>query len=66
MEEDFQQDPDYVMRMDMRDVRLLHKSVCFYLQNWPGYPACPIEEQQELSYMKDYLYRLILEEMWNK
>jgi len=54
------------MQMDMKDVRLLHKSVCFYLQNWPGYPACPIEEQQELSYMKDYLYRLILEDMWNK
>ena len=54
------------MHIDIEDVKLLHKSVCFYLKNWPGYPECPIAEQQHLIEMKEYLYRAILEDMYNK
>ena len=67
MEEGFEfEEPIFVMNLDMKDIKLLHKSVCYYLQNWPGHPACPIEEQNDLIEMKAYLYRAILEDMYNK
>jgi hypothetical protein len=61
-----EEEPLYSMHIDIEDVKLLHKSVCFYLKNWPGYPECPIGEQQHLIEMKEYLYRAILEDMYNK
>ena len=65
MEEEFEE-PLFVMNLDMKDIKLLYKSVCHYLEHWPGYPKCPIEEQNELIEMKAYLYRAILEDMYNK
>lgn len=46
------------MDLDIRDVQLLYKSVCFHHEKWPG---GDIEEQQGLTYMKDFLYRIVLE-----
>ena len=46
------------MDMDIQDVRLLYESVCFHYEKWPGgHP----DEQARISYMKDFLYRIILE-----
>lgn len=51
-------DPDYTVDMHIEDVRILYKSVCFHLEKWSGGPA---EEQEKLFYMKDWLYRMILD-----
>ena len=51
-------EPDYTVEMHIDDVRILHKSVCFHLEKWPGGPA---EEQEKLFYMRDWLYRMILD-----
>ena len=50
--------PYVEMDLDIEDVRLIYKSVCFHYEKWPG---GDIEEQNRLSYMKDFLYRIILE-----
>ena len=66
-EEEFEQeDPLFILDFSTNDIRLLHKAVCFYLQNWPGHPSCPIDEQAHLIDMKAFLYRAILEDMYNK
>jgi hypothetical protein len=44
--------------LDIQDVDVLYRSVCFHLDKWPGgHP----EEQERLFAMKDFLYRMILE-----
>ena len=46
------------MDMDIRDVHALYKSVCFHYEKWPGgHP----DEQEHIAFMKDFLYRIILE-----
>ena len=46
------------MDLDIRDVHCLYKYVCFHYEKWPGgHP----DEQAQLAYMKDFLYRIILE-----
>mgnify|MGYP001375385336 CR=1 FL=1 len=44
--------------LDIEDVHSLYQSVCFHLEKWPG--GNP-EEQQHLIFMKDFLYRIVLE-----
>jgi hypothetical protein len=51
-------EPDYTVDMHIEDVRILYKSVSFHLEKWAGGPA---EEQEKLFYMKDWLYRIILD-----
>ncbi len=44
--------------LDIEDVHALYRSVCFHYEKWPGgHP----DEQAQLSYMKDFLYRIVLE-----
>ena len=51
-------DPAYTVDMSMDDIRILYKCVCFHLEKWPGgHPT----EQEYLKYMKDCLYRMILD-----
>ena len=44
--------------LDIADVHFLYKSVCFHLDKWPGGDP---GEQEHLSFMKDFLYRVVLE-----
>ena len=50
--------PDYTVDMHIEDVRILYNSVCFHLERWSGGDPT---EQEKLFYMKDWLYRMILE-----
>jgi hypothetical protein len=52
---------DYQVDMCIEDVRLLHHCVQETIKNWPGSPARPPEEQEHLWYMRDWLYRMILD-----
>jgi len=54
-----EEDSPYVeMDLDIDDVYLIYNSVKFHYEKWPGgHP----DEQARLSYMKDFLYRIILQ-----
>ena len=56
---DFDEDLPYVeLQFGIEDLRLLYKSVSVHYEKWPG---GDIEEQQRLSYLKNFLYRVVLE-----
>ena len=54
-----EEDRPYVeMDLDIDDVFLLYNSVKFHYEKWPGgHP----DEQARLSFMKDFLYRIVLQ-----
>ena len=50
--------PTLQFDLDLEAVRLLHRSVSFHLEKWPGgHP----NEQVALQQLKDNLFRVILE-----
>ena len=53
-----EQTPDYHLNLSIDDVHLLYHCVCKRLKTWEG--GNPME-QEHLFYMRDWLYRLILE-----
>jgi len=58
-DEDFDEDLPYVeLQFGIDDLRLLYKSVSVHVDKWPGGDA---EEQERLQYLKNFLYRIILE-----
>jgi len=60
MEEEFSEDI-YHMSFDIEDIRLLYHCVSKRIENWEGYPARPMKEQTHLHYLRDELYRAILD-----
>ncbi len=58
-EEDFNEDLPFVeLQFGIEDLRLLYKSVAVHYDKWPGgHP----EEQERIEYLKNFLYRIILE-----
>ena len=58
-DDDFDESLPYVeLQFGVEDLRLLYKSICVHYEKWPG---GDIEEQARLSYLKNFLYRIILE-----
>ncbi|QNI94209.1 hypothetical protein SynA15127_01128 [Synechococcus sp. A15-127] len=53
------QPPTLQFDLDIAAIRLLHRSVEFYLQKWPGGPD-PVE-QQDLQRLRTLLYAALLE-----
>ena len=58
-EEDFNEDLPFVeLQFGIEDLHLLYKSVAVHYDKWPGgHP----DEQARLDYLKNFLYRIILE-----
>ena len=58
-EDDFNEDLPFVeLQFGIEDLRLLYKSVAVHYDKWPGgHP----DEQARLDYLKNFLYRIILE-----
>ena len=54
-------EPDYSIDLRIEDIRLLHHCVIKRLERWEGFPARPAEEQEHLWFMRDSLYRMILD-----
>jgi hypothetical protein len=54
-------EPDYQVSLTIEDVRLLHQCVIKRLERWEGFPARPAEEQEHLWFIRDSLYRMILD-----
>ena len=42
-------------------VKVLHYAVSEAIRVWPGSPARPAEEQETLLFLKDRLFRMVLE-----
>ncbi len=57
---------DYQIDMRIQDIRLLYYCVLKRIENWEGSPARPAEEQEHLWYMRDSLYRIILDYQFHK
>jgi|TARA_R100000030_G_scaffold40842_1_gene30705 hypothetical protein len=57
--EDFDENLPYVeLQLDINDVHLIYRSMDKMLETWPGgHP----QEQERLFYLKDFVYRIILE-----
>jgi hypothetical protein len=59
-------EPDYTVDLTIEDVRLLHHCVIKRLEMWEGSPARPAEEQEHLWYVRNSLYRMILDYQFNE
>ena len=60
-EEDPDDKPFIQANFGINDVRLVYNSVSFFLENWPGSPPRPPEEEGYLLDMKTKLYSMLLE-----
>ena len=50
--------PYVELDLDIDDVYLIYNSVKFHYEKWPGgHP----DEQARLNFMKDFLYRIVLQ-----
>jgi|TARA_Y100000287_G_C13992133_1_gene243379 hypothetical protein len=67
MEDDRESPEEWRCQFDMgyTDLRLIRDCVDFFYQKWPGYPARPLEEQEQLKHIRsqldqaklDYIYK---------
>jgi hypothetical protein len=61
--EDFNEDLPYIeLQLGIDDLYLTYESVKYRYEKWPGgHP----DEQARLAYLKDFLYRIVLEYKFN-
>ena len=58
-DDDFDESLPYVeLQFGMEDLHLLYKSVAVHYDKWPGGQP---DEQARIGYLKNFLYRIILE-----
>jgi hypothetical protein len=55
------EDELFLLDFNIEDIYLLYHSVNETIRIWPGSPARPAEEQEHLWYLRDSLYRCILD-----
>ncbi|QPB08024.1 hypothetical protein [Synechococcus phage S-H38] len=63
MNEDYEN--SYHVDMSIEDVHLLYHCVQKRIETWEGHPARHPQEQEHLWYLRDWLYRMILEYKFN-
>ena len=56
-----EQDFDYQVNLKIEDVRLLQYCVNETIRTWPGAPRRPAEEQEHLRYLRDSLFRMVVD-----
>ena len=55
----------YQLDLSIEDIYLLYHCVCKRIENWEGSPARPPSEQEHLWYLRDELYRAVLDYKFN-
>ena len=55
----------FMVELSDDEIRTLLYAVQEAIRVWPGYPARPIEEQEQLQALKDTLFRMTLEMNWD-
>ena len=62
-DDDFNEDLPYIeLQFGPEDLYLLYKSVSVHLDKWTGGDP---DEQERLQYLKNFLYRVVLEYKFN-
>ena len=56
---------NYILDLSIEDIHLLYDCVVRRIETWEGHPSRHPSEQEHLYYLKDWLYRLILEYKFN-
>ena len=56
---------DYEIKLRIDDIRLLYHCVEKRIETWEGSPARPWGEQEHLWYLRDSLFRMILDYKYN-
>ena len=59
--DDDENDFDYQVSLRIEDIHLLYHCVLKRIETWEGSPARHPTEQEHLWYLRDSLYRMILE-----
>jgi len=49
------------MEISLEDCRVLYNAVCDALENWPGSPARPAEQQEQFRNLKFFLFSIMCE-----
>ena len=52
-------DYDFIMYIQIEEIRMLYDHVCYSIQMWPGSPARPAEEQEYLVQLKNRLFAML-------
>lgn len=60
-EDDNELEFDYQVGLKIEDIHLLHHCVLKRIETWEGSPSRHPTEQEHLWYLRDSLYRMILE-----
>ena len=55
----------YNISLPYEDLRLLYDCVLKTIETWPGHPARPASEQEHLWYLRDELYKAVLDYRFN-
>ena len=55
----------FMVELTDEEVRTLLYAVQEAIRAWPGSPARPAEEQEQLQALKDALFRMTLEMVWD-
>jgi len=53
------------MEISLEDCRALYQAVCDALENWPGSPARPAEQQEQFRNLKFFLFSIMCEASLN-
>jgi hypothetical protein len=53
------------MEISLEDCRALYQAVCDALENWPGSPARPAEQQEQFRNLKIFLFSIMCEASLN-
>ncbi len=56
---------DYTISVTIEDIKLMHHCVQETIKYWPGAPARPYEEQEQLWALRDNLFKIMLEDQFN-
>ena len=51
----------FEIEMNDEEVKTLYYAVCEAIKVWPGSPARPAEEQERLHFIKQQLFRMVLQ-----
>ena len=56
----------FEIQLNDEEIKTLYYAVCEAIRLWPGSPARPAEEQERLFFVKQQLFKMILQMSFEK
>ena len=56
----------FEIQLNDEEIKTLYYAVCEAIRLWPGSPARPAEEQEQLFFIKQQLFKMILQMSFEK